>query len=318
MAKPPQKPPVSSLGLAADRRPAPIEDRVAGRDVVIVDGKKGVFIPIDQAVLTDEQTAEELVKTVELLQSIITGKDAEILGLNQRVAELLSPPQSPDDFSTAMQSAVDTLQTQLSHLSNPIANFAVKEFKIDARVGINITPLGVVEYRFAGPGERISPESQSQLTLTLVPVEKTDQTSKDLDRFLAPLRPIAQIPDIVERVISPDLSAQKYFESNHIYTIGDFLRAGSRANIKARILSATKIDSRDFDRWLDIAELLLIKDVDFALAVQMQEIGISGMRRLQAADAENLLAKLSGENLSIDRIRAWQAIAKKYVESRQS
>jgi hypothetical protein len=295
-------------------RPGDPAEPLPAPGIVVVDGKKGIFIPLDAADLTGGRPAGELAKMIEALQSVLVEKERELLGFKERIAELSAPPQSPDDFSAALQSTVDSLQTELSRLSNPIANFAIKEFKIDTRVGVKITSLGTIEYRFAGPGERVSAESQSQLSLTLVPVEKADQSSKDLDRFLAPLRPIAQIADLAKKVISKDLSAQNYFEANHIYTIGEFLRVGSRANIQARIVAATQIDSKTLGRWLDIAELLLIKDLDYPMITQMQEAGINGMRGLQNADAEKTVAKLKRADISAEKFKLWQTIAARYLE----
>jgi hypothetical protein len=287
-----------------------------GPHIVIVEGKKGIFIPLEAADLTKNQPVDELVKTIELLQAVLIEKEREILELNERIAELLTPPQSPDDFSGAIQSAVDSLQTELSHLSNPIANFAVKEFRIDTRVGVRITPLGIVEYRFAGPGERINPESQSLLSLTLVPVAKPTQNDKDLDQFLDRLRPIAQIADLTRRIIGKGITMQQYFESNHVYTIGEFLDMSSRANIRARIVAATQVDAETLLRWGDIAELLLIDDLNYALIIQLQDLGIRGMRGLQKADATTTVTKLKRAEINVEKFRLWQTIAERYLQSR--
>lgn len=282
--------------------------------IVVVGGIKGIFTPLARADLTSGRSVKELIGIIESLQSALVEKERELLGIKERLAEALGPPQAPDDFSSALQSTVDSLQAELGHLSNPIANFAVKEFKIDTRVGVTITPLGTVEYRFAGPGERLPAESQSALSLTLVPIEKPDQQS-DLDRYLAPLRPIAHIADLAKTIISRNFTAQKYFETNHVYTIGEFLRTGSRANIQARIVAATQIDAATLARWLDIAELLLLKDLDYALIIRMQEIGICGMRGLRDADAERTVARLKAAYVDVERFRLWQTIAERYLAS---
>lgn len=280
--------------------------------IVVVEGKKGVFVPLAGANLTEDRSVDVLVKMIELLQSALVERECEVLVLKERIAELAAPPQSPDDFSAAIQSTVDSLQNELSRLSNPIANFAVKEFKIDTRVGVRITPLGTVEYRFAGPGERVKKASQSLLSLTLVPVEKAHECDEDLLRFLAPFRPIAQIAELADKYPS----AQDYLEANHVYTIGEFLRAGGRVKIQARIAAAVHVDAKTLERWLETAEMLLVKDLDYGLVVQLQRAGIHGMGGLQSADAEETVAALKRADVDIERVCRWREIAARYLESR--
>lgn len=288
---------------------------IGHRIVVGADGTKGLFISLDSADLTKGQSVEQLAKVIASLQSVLAEREQEIAGLKERMAELMAPPQSPDDLSAALQSTVDSLQTELSRLSNPIANFAIKEFKIETHLGVTITPLGTVEYRFAGPGERVSPESQSQLSVTLVPVEKTVKCDEDLTRCLAPLRSIAEIADLAETRTAKGDSAQHYLEANHIYTIGDFVRIGRRPETRARMTAAVHVGQAVLAEWLDMAELLLIREVDYASIVQMRKAGIHGMRGLQSADAEKIVALLKRTDISIERVRLWQAIAERYLQA---
>ena len=286
-----------------------------GRGIVVgADGRRGLFISLDSADLTRGQPVEELAKAIAALQAALAEREREIAGLKERVAELTAPPRSPGDLSAALQSTVDSLQTELSRLSNPIANFAIKEFKIETRLGLTITPLGTVEYRFAGPGERVDPESQSQLSVTLVPVEKTGKDD-ELTRCLAPLRSIAEIADLAKTRTATGGSAQDYLEANYIYTIGDLVRIGRRPETRARITAAVHIGRAVLAEWLDMAELLLIGDVDYASIAQLRNAGIQGMRGLQRADAEKIVALLKRADVDIEKVRLWQAIAERYLRA---
>jgi hypothetical protein len=281
--------------------------------IVTLDGLKGVFIPLDAANLTKNQSSEELAKTIDVLQAALLEKNNENLKLREQNAQLLTPPQSPDDFASALQSAVDTLQTKLSQLSNPVSNFAVKEFKIDTRVGIKMTPLGMVEFRFSGPGERLAPESLSQLSLTLVPVEKPNSIDPALAQFLRPLQPISTIEDMAEVMISQTQSVQRYFEANHIYTIGDFLKVGSRIEVQARIVAATQIKPDLLEDWFNIAQLLLIKGMTYDIAKALGKVGIKSMEDLSEAAPDKLAQQLIETGVDQDTIRFWCDIAARYL-----
>ena len=297
--------------------PEPVPRRAPTRTIVTgEDGRRGVFVSLEAADLATDLPAPELARMIEALQGELAKRDAEIAALRQQIGELLAPPQTPDDFSAALQSTVDELQTELSHLSNPLANFAVKEFRLDTRVGVRITPLGTVEYRFASPGERLSPDAQSALSVTLVPVEKP-QRDREPDRALSPERRIGDLVELRTKLPRKDFSPAQYLRSNHVFTIGDLLRVGARANVRVRITAALQVDQDTIDRWLDLAELLLLKEVDWPLAHALYEVGIHGLAVLRDANAEALAAQLRELRLDPARIKAWQVSAERYLAARR-
>lgn len=293
----------------------PASRKAAPTIITAADGRRGVFVSLEAADLTKDQPVEELAKTIDTLQAELAARETEIAELRQQIAELLAPAQTADDFGAALQSTVDELQTELSQLSNPLANFAVKEFRIDTRVGVAITRLGTVEYRFAAPGERVDPATQSSLSVTLVPVEK-ERRDRRLDPALVPSRPIGDVLELGAKLPSKDFSAGQYLQANHVFTLGELLRVAGRANIQARLTSALQIDGETLARWLSLAELMLIRSIDFALAGRLLASGVRSLASLRDADAEDIARRLALRGIEAATVRSWQASAASYLTSR--
>ncbi|HYR12361.1 MAG TPA: hypothetical protein VEQ60_31530, partial [Longimicrobium sp.] len=121
-----------------------------------------------ELVTLQEQDLRSREQIVELTQKAIQLEDQ----LSQQGARA---GREPDDFASAVSHSLDTLQTRLAGLSNPLTDFAVREFSIDARVAVNVTPLGTVEYRFIRPGETVAPAAVSNVSMKVVPVPKQTQ-----------------------------------------------------------------------------------------------------------------------------------------------
>ena len=57
-------------------------------------------------------------------------------------------------------------------MDNPVSNFAVREFQLEAKVHVDITPLGTVGFRFVEPGDAVDAAALSTLNIAVVPVPK--------------------------------------------------------------------------------------------------------------------------------------------------
>ena len=109
-------PPVGRVPPAPAAGPVP--RRAPTRTIVTgEDGRRGVFVSLEAADLATDLPAPELARMIEALQGELAKRDAEIAALRQQIGELLAPPQTLDDFSAALQSTVDELQTEDSATS---------------------------------------------------------------------------------------------------------------------------------------------------------------------------------------------------------
>src|SRR4051812_40533055 len=119
----------------AGRRPAPPKKSSALTNTVVSAGgldTKGTGTRIETGTLEQSDPILALKAKIARLQT-------DNNTLKAQVAALSAPPRSPDDFASALQRTVNNLQGRLATLSNPVSNFAVKEFRIEAPVGISIT-----------------------------------------------------------------------------------------------------------------------------------------------------------------------------------
>jgi hypothetical protein len=222
---------------------------------------------------------------------------ADNQGLVERVAVLSAPRRSPDDFAVALQRMVDDVQSRLAMLANPVSNFAVKELHLDAPVAISVTRLGAVEYRFLRPGDPADPNTTTRLSLTLVPIEK-QSTAGTLpgDLFKADLG--------LERIGRLDQKTLDLLHGNQIFTLGELVRVGTRAQGRVELGNLLKAGSEKIAEWLSLAELLLVREIDEARAYQLFALGIRSL-----AD----LAKQEPRRLS-ERVGAKAEEAKRWVD----
>src|SRR4051794_9479811 len=112
-----------------------------------------------------QETTDRLTKEVAALRAANTELQAQI-------DRLAAPVRSPDELASALQRTVDRLQGDLASLANPVANFAIKEFRLETALTVGITDLGTIEYRLVTPSANVDPNTLSKLTISLVPIEK--------------------------------------------------------------------------------------------------------------------------------------------------
>ncbi|HEX6747720.1 MAG TPA: DUF4332 domain-containing protein [Longimicrobium sp.] len=185
--------------------------------------------------------------------------------------------REPDDFASAVGHSLDTLQARLSGLSNPLTDFAVREFSIDAKVAVNVTPLGTVEYRFIQPGERVDPSAVSNVKMTVVPVPK--QTTAGA------WSPVEYTPTAgVEEIRGIGRQLRQQLNEQGIYTVGDLLHAGGRVRGSVELASVLQVDRYRVDEWLAHAQLLTIRDIDGRIAGVLYEIGVRSLATLADQD----------------------------------
>ena len=189
--------------------------------------------------------------------------------------------REPDDFASAVSHSLDTLQTRLTGLGNSVTDFAVREFQIDAKVAVNVTRLGTVEYRFIQPGEVVDPAAVSNVSMKVVPVPKQTQAGSWSAVDHTPSAGVEEIRGI-GRELRTDLNA------HGIYTVGDLLHAGSRVRGSVELASMLQVDRFRVEEWLAHAQLLTIRDVTGRIAGVLYEIGVRSLRELAARGPDEL------------------------------
>ncbi|HEX8276753.1 MAG TPA: DUF4332 domain-containing protein [Longimicrobiaceae bacterium] len=192
----------------------------------------------------------------------------------------------PDDFASAVGHSIDAIQSRLAGLSNPVTDFAVREFSIDAKVAVNITSMGTVEYRFIEPGESIDPAAISNLSMTVVPVPKQSAAGAWVPTEFTPTVGVEEIPG-VGRQMRTRLNEQG------IFTVADLVHAGSRVRSSVDLAALVEVDRARLAEWLAHAELLTIRDIDGGMSGVLYEIGIRTLDALAAAQPEELAARFN-------------------------
>ena len=196
--------------------------------------------------------------------------------------------REPDDFASAVSHSLDTLQSRLTGLSNGMTDFAVREFQIDAKVAVNVTSLGTVEYRFIQPGESIDPSAVSNVSLKVVPVPKQTQAGSWSPVEHTPAAGVEEIRGI-GRQLRQDLNERG------IYTVGDLLHAGGRVRGSVELARELQVDRARVDEWLAHAQLLTIRDVTGRIAGVLYEIGVRSLEALAAREPVELAAAFNAQ-----------------------
>lgn len=220
----------------------------------------------------------------------------QIVALQQREAQLQeqlankrsTQSREPDDFASAVSHSLDTLQARLTGLTNSMSDFAVREFAIDAKVAVNVTPLGTVEYRFIQPGESVDPSAVSNISMKVVPVPKQTQAGA--------WSPVEHTPAAgVEEIRGIGKQLREQLRERGIYTVGDLLHAGGRVRGSVELASMLQVDRYRVDEWLAHAQLLTIRDVTGRIAGVLYEIGVRSLRDLAGREPAALALEFNAQ-----------------------
>jgi predicted flap endonuclease-1-like 5' DNA nuclease len=220
----------------------------------------------------------------------------EIVALKQTVIQLREKLEGgraragrePDDFASAVSHSLDTLQSRLSGLSNPLTDFAVREFSIDAKVAVNVTQLGTVEYRFIQPGEAVEEAAISNVKMTVVPVPKQTQAGSWSPVDFTPTADVEEIRGIGKRL-------RQELRDQGIYTVGDLLHAAGRVRGSVELASMLQVERYRVEEWLGHAQLLTVRGIDGRIAGVLWELGVRSLEQLAAQDPAELSAHFNGQ-----------------------
>jgi Domain of unknown function (DUF4332) len=264
--------------------------RLGSDSIVTVDGIRGVFTPVGAADGTplgnDER--KNLQAVIDELRKEVGRLQSSNLQLGKDLTALRERPSAPDDFATAVQQSLDELQQRMSTMRNAMSNFAVKEFKLEADVFVQVSPLGNIEYRFLQPGDTTSPTALSKLSLHLVPVPKNNLAGVWTPNLFQPDLSLAALPEL-----TPE--QQKRMEGAGLFSIGEFLQVGTRARAQAYLEALLETERKRLALWAQQAAMLSLRGVNGGAALVLIEAGFGSFDALAGADAAvlaNRYAKL--------------------------
>jgi len=214
---------------------------------------------------------DELRKEVGRLQS-------ESLQLSSDLSVLRDRPSAPDDFATAVQQSLDELQQRMATMRNSMSNFAIRDFKLEADVFVQVSPLGNIEYRFVQPGDNVNATALSKLSLQLVPVPKNDLAGVWTRNLFQPETSLAALPGLQPEQL-------QRLEGAGLYSIGEFLQVGTRARAQAHLEALLETDRKRLSLWAQQAALMTLRGVNGAAALVLIEAGFGSFETIAATTA---------------------------------
>lgn len=295
--------------------------KLASENIINVDGNYGLFTPLTNGQdneVTIKRNLEEIVEVMRQELAAVKAQNTELIDKLRRVTQ--KPARTPDDFVTAIQHSVDSLQSKLSTMKNPISDFVVSEFNLDTRVFIDVSPFGTIDYRFVQPGDNVDPVLTSRLTLKIQPVPKQTQTGSFDRANFTPFVDIDEIQGIGD-------AYKEKLKTQNIYTVSDLLHAGTRVRSRVELASMLGVEQRRLGEWLGHAELMTVKHIDGRAAEVLYEIGITNLETLATTPSNELLEKYntrvaekqhaSLQPTTQEQVELWVKAAGLYVGKKQ-
>ena len=311
---------LASLGTLGIR---PTLTAVDPEQIITVNGQLGLFTPLShQPNAAPDPTADQNLEiVVNSLKTEITGLQRDNAKLQAQLDATANPPRSPEDFAAAVQHSLDKLQSQLSLMTNPVCNFALKEFRLETNVHVDVSALGDVSYRFLQFNEKADPATISKIVLDVVPLPKTSTIGVFTQNLFQPYASVSLIEGLPADVINT-------LHQNQIDSLSDLLYAGTRARSNVALAALLNIDRVKLAGWLQAAELLTIQGVDGGSATVLIGAGITSLATLATLAPADLVTKLNAEVTALKRTDVkpldeatatlWINAAKSYVGQSQS
>lgn len=295
--------------------------KVAPDDIIEINGKYGLFTPLTDTQESEAGSQRNLDEIVEMLRQEIATLKSDNVELKEQLRQTTEKPiRTPDEFVTAIQHSVDSLQGKLAEMKNPVSDFVVSEFNLDTHVFIDVSQFGTIDYRFVQPGDDLDPALLSNISLKIKPVPKQTQTGSFDRTNFTPYEDVDEIQGI------GDVYKEK-LRANNIFTVSDLLHAGTRVRSRVELASLLGVEQRSLGEWLGNAELMTVKDIDGRAAEVLFEIGVTNLENLAVQQPEELLTRYNQrvtdkdhESLkpaSQDQVNSWIRVAKLYVGKTQ-
>ncbi len=283
MTQPPVPPTQPQVRLTAASRELELED-VGPQSLLTVEGRTGVFIPIARPDPKDPASTDNLSTIVDVLARQVGSLQRENEELRAKL-DAQVPTRSADDVAAAVQGSVDALASRLTQMQNPVTNFGLREFVLQSKVRVDVTPVGTLGLRFVQPGEDVEPEALSTLSVTIVPVPKPQPEPGTASP--APGRG----PDLV--ALGFDAPAIQTLHANHVSTAGDLATLGTRASATAALSAMLGVDREELASRIALAGLLTLPAVDADRAAVLGAAGLTTTLVIANASPEEVVARFT-------------------------
>jgi hypothetical protein len=239
---------------------------------VTIAGQPGLFTPLVGADPTDVGSTKNLERVVEVLRAQVGHLQSENAALTAKIAELQNPPRSTDDFAAGMQHSLDVLQDRLATMGNSVSNFGVREFSLESKVHVDVTPLGTIGLRFVSPGEEVNAAALSTVSITVVPVPKPSA-----DSVAAGTGTVDLSIDAIDGLSDDQVASLR---RAHVTTVGSFQRIATRSTSTANLISLLGVDRDTLGRYTLLAGLLTVPGLDRLKAAVLYDAGITDVAAL--------------------------------------
>ena len=273
-----------------------------------------MFTPLVGADPHDVPSTDNLQKIVDVLKTEVGRLQVENKELSAKVADLSEPARSTDDFAAGLQHSLDVLQNRLSTMGNEVSNFAVREFQLESKVLVDVTPVGTIGFRFVQPGDTVDAAALSTLNVTVVPVPKPvpDDVVAAAPVLMTPANPGVEA---IDGLTEPQVKALR---SNHIGTVSEFRRAATETTATATLVSLLGVDRDALGRLTLLAGLLTVPGIERRQAAVLFDAGITDVASLAAISPAVLLRryeKAASARPDDDGTRPTKADATAWIEA---
>lgn len=247
--------------------------------------------------------------------------EAEIALLRKENAALSAQLQRQDpgaassDLAYALKHSIDDLQRACAVMDNPVSDFAVKEFALQANVVMSIDLFGQPRYRFLRPGEQVDERAVSRLNIALVPLPKQTLQGQILAQGGGDID--------IEMIDGIGDAYRKMLNQRGIYSIADLLKTGTRVRSRAELAALLGVERNKLSSWISQAELMTLKDVGEFGEKALRRAGVLGLSDLSRRDSTELLelirSKLDAQTakklgaLEEARVKGWIDAARSFL-----
>jgi hypothetical protein len=272
---------------------------VATDEIVTIGDRTGIFTPLT---VKGAENTDNLSKIVDVLRSKLAEVQSANAILQAKVDELSTPARSADNLAEGVQNALDGLADRLGSMSNTTSNFAVREFTLESKVHVDVTPVGTIGFQFVKPGEVVNAAALSTVTLTVVPVPKPLPDPVDA----TPTGAVVRAPDAPVEALGLSSAQATALRGAHIATTNEFARVATHATATAELVSMLGVSRAELGRYALLAGLLTIPGLDSTKAHVLYESGIHDVATLAGTKPATVVSRYAKAAPQVEGAGRWR------------
>jgi len=272
---------------------------VATDEIVTIGDRTGIFTPLTAK---GSDNTDNLSKIVDVLRSELAEARTSNAALQAKVDELTTPARSADNLAEGVQNALDSLSDRLGTMANTTSNFAVREFTLESKVHVDVTPVGTIGFQFVKPGEVVNAAALSTVTLTVVPIPKPMPDPVDA----TPAAAVVRAPDAPVESLGLSAAQAAALRGSHIATTSEFARVATHATATAELVSMLGISRAELGRYTLLAGLLTVPGLDQVKAKVLYEAGIHDVATLAAMKPATVVSRYAKAAAVVDGAGKWR------------